>query len=332
MADLSTRYMGLKLKSPIIVASSDFTKSTGQIEKCRDNGAGAVVLKSIFQEEFTAESIRTELESGYPQYAESFDYVEQMIAHRGQEAYLELIREAKKRVDIPVIASINAYSSRGWAEYARHVEEAGADALELNTALLPASPYETSEEIEKRYVDIIKTVKKEVSLPVAMKIGPYFTSVFRIADRLYASGADALVLFNRFYQFDFDIDKISLTYGGFLSTPSEMSNTLRWMALLYGVVDGDLAAATGIHSSEGVVKQLLAGATTVQVCSALYKNGLDHLKKMNEGLSDWMDKHGFTSVDAFRGRLSKEKAHYPDEIERLQFMKALLAEGERKGR
>ncbi|HPE29177.1 MAG TPA: dihydroorotate dehydrogenase-like protein [Candidatus Mcinerneyibacteriales bacterium] len=332
MADLKTRYMGLELKSPVIVASSDFTKNIEQIKKCREYGAGAVVLKSIFQEEFTAESIRTELESGYPQYAEAFDYVEQMIAHRGQEAYLRLIQDAKKAVDIPVIASINAYSSRGWSEYARHVEEAGADALELNTALLPASPYETAEEMEKRYVDIVKTVKKEVSLPLAMKIGPYFTSVFRIADRLSAAGADALVLFNRFYQFDFDIDTISLAYGGFLSTPAEMSNTLRWVALLYGVADCELAAATGIHSSEDVIKQLLAGATTVQVCSTLYRNGLDHLQKLNAGLSQWMDKHGFSSLEAFRGRLSKDKARYPEEIERLQFMKALLAEGERKGR
>ena len=332
MVDLKTKYMGLELKSPVIVASSDFTKRIDQIEKCREYGAGAVVLKSIFQEEFTAESIKTELESGYPQYAEAFDYVEQMIAHRGQEAYLQLIQNAKKAVDIPVIASINAYSSQGWAEYARHVEEAGADALELNTALLPASPFETSEEIEKRYIDIVKTVKKEVSLPVALKIGPYFTSVFRIADRLSAAGADALVLLNRFYQFDFDIEKLRLTYGGFLSTPAEMSNTLRWIALLYGVADCDLAAATGIHSPEDTIKQLLAGATTVQVCSTLYRNGLDQLKKLNDGLGQWMDKHGFASVEAFRGQLSKQKAGFPGEIERLQFIKALLAEGERNGR
>ncbi|HDS02863.1 MAG TPA: dihydroorotate dehydrogenase-like protein [Firmicutes bacterium] len=328
MADLKTRYMGLELKSPVIVASSDFTKNVESIRQCRDQGAGAVVLKSIFQEEFTARSIKAELESGYPQYAESFDYVEQMIADRGQDAYLALIREAKESVEIPVIASINAYSAKGWAEYARNVQEAGADALELNIALLPSAPDETSAEIEARYLEILRRVKKEISLPVALKIGPYFTSVFRIADKFSAEGAAALVLFNRFYPFDFDIDKIGLSYGGFLSTSAEMSHTLRWMALLYGIVESDLAAATGIHTGDDAVKQLLAGATTVQVCSTLYKNGLEHLKILNDNISGWMDKKGFASIDEFRGLLSKEKAHYPEEIERLQFMKALLDKDE----
>ncbi len=327
MTGLYTKYMGLHLKSPVIVASSDFTRDAGHVKECQEHGAGAVVLKSIFQEEFIAKSLRMEMESSYPAYSEAYDYLENMVADQGQNEYLQLVSDASQAVSIPVIASINAVSSEGWLEYAKNVENAGAAALELNIAILPSSRKQTSEEIEKEYLNILKKVKKEVTIPVAMKIGPYFTSVYRIADKLDAAGADALVLFNRFYQFDIDVDKKEIQAGQMLSSSGEMSNTLRWVAMLSGNLDCSIAATTGIHTGEDVVKQLLAGADTVQMCSSFYKNGLKHIKAVNEYLLSWMERHSYGKVDEFRGSLSKSRSDYPAEYERIQFMKAIHENG-----
>ena len=329
MTGLYTRYMGLHLKNPVIVASSDFTRTVQGVKECEDHGAGAVVLKSIFQEEFISRSLKMEMESAYPQYSEAYDYLENMIADGGQEDYLRLVSDSAAGVSIPVIASINAVSSEGWLEYARNVANAGAAALELNIALLPSDNRESGEDIENRYADILKKVKKSVDIPVALKIAPYFTSLYRFADRMDAAGADALILFNRFYQFDIDIHKLEIRSGEMLSSSAEMSSTLRWVSMLYGEGKFDIAASTGIQDAGDVIKQLLAGADVVQACSTLYKNGIKQLDAMVKGLSDWMDSRSYGKIEEFRGLLSKKESDFPAEYERIQFMKAIKKNGRR---
>jgi dihydroorotate dehydrogenase (fumarate) len=324
MTDLSTTYMGLRLRNPIVVASCSLTKTSEGVSRCAEAGAGAVVLKSLFEEQIEAEIEGVERDLGVPWHAEVYEYLEKMGRRHGPRDYLKVIQEVKAAVSIPVIASLNCVSPKQWVDYASRIEGAGADALELNISIMPSDPRRRSEEIERTYVDVVERVGTLVAIPIAVKLGPYFTSLAQLAGELAARGASALVLFNRFYRFDIDIEKLELAPGQRLSTPDEISLPLRWIALLAGEVKCDLAASTGVHDGAGVAKQLLAGAAVVQICSTLYRNGLEHIGRILEELSEWMGRHHFGSIDDARGKLSQMRSDNPESYERLQYIKALV--------
>jgi dihydroorotate dehydrogenase (fumarate) len=324
MAELSTEYMGLHLDNPLIVASSSLTKSAEGVRKCADAGAGAVVLKSLFEEQLAVKAKDMEEHIWLYGHTEAFEYVSKMAMPLGPRSYLKLIEEAKTGVSIPVIASLNCITPKWWVDFAKQIEAAGADALELNISVMPSDPARTSEEIERIYVDIVESLRGGVRIPIAVKIGPYFTSVARMAGEFANRGVAALVLFNRFYQIDIDTDKIDMAPGVRFSSPDEISLPLRWIALLAGSLDCDLAASTGVHDGEGFVKQLLAGATAVQVCSALYEKGIEHIGSILKDVETWMQEHSFEKVEDFRGKLSRQVTERPELYERLQYIKLFV--------
>jgi dihydroorotate dehydrogenase (fumarate) len=324
MVDLSTEYMGLQLRNPLIVASCSLTNTSEGVRRCADAGAGAIVLKSLFEEQIRVETEDVEKylwASGHP---EALDYVRNLGMELGPREYLNLVKEAKSVVSIPVIASLNCISPEWWADYAMQIEAAGADALELNIAVTPTDLNRTHEEIVGLYFRILEEVKKCIGIPIAVKIGPYFTSMAQMADELSKRGAAALVLFNRFYQFDINIDKLELASGYRFSSPEEMNLPLRWIALLADRVACDLAPSTGVHDGTGFIKQLLAGASAVQICSTLYLNGLEQIDRILGYTEDWMKGHDFDSVDQIRGKLSQTHSDQPELYERLQYIKALV--------
>ena len=322
MVDLSTEYLGLKLKNPVIAGSSGLTNSVKSIKELEENGAGAVVLKSIFEEEiaFEYEDILKEAESkGYN--LDQFDYYDYKIKEDNIDKYTTLISESKKSVSIPVIASVNCVYSHEWLAFASQLEKAGADALELNMFFLPSDFERSSEEKEKAYFQIIEQVQKAVNLPIALKISYYFSNLGPMIQKLSNTGISGLVLFNRFFSPDFDIDKFEVKNSNVFSAPSDLSISLRWIAIMAQKVDCDLAASTGVHDGPALIKQLLAGAKAVQTASSLYKKGPAHIETMLDSLKEWMQKHGFNSLDDFRGRMSQEKASNPAVYERAQFMR-----------
>jgi dihydroorotate dehydrogenase (fumarate) len=324
MADLSVTYMGLKLANPLIVSSSSLTNTVDKVKRCEDSHAGAVVLKSLFEEQIEAQTEEIEEESWPYPHPEAFDYVRQMGMRLGQDDYLKLISDAKKAVSIPVIASLNCISPKWWGNYATEIARAGADAIELNIAILPADLERSAEEVEKTYVRIIEGIRRRVEIPVAAKIGPYFTALPRFARQLCDAGAAALVLFNRFYQMDIDIEKLALAPGYHLSSPDEIYLPLRWIAILSGQVSCDLAASTGVHDGKGIIKQLLAGAKAVQVCSHLYQKGMNSIEAMLEQLRDWMERHKHQSIADFQGKMCMEASEKPEYYERLQYIKVFV--------
>ncbi|MFW6137584.1 MAG: dihydroorotate dehydrogenase-like protein [Spirochaetota bacterium] len=323
--DLSSTYLGFKLKNPIIVASSSLTGDLQGVKRMADAGAGAVVLKSLFEEQIHKEYVQDmEQHITGSWHYEARDYVKKMGMELGPREYLQLIEDAKKSVDIPVIASLNCVSSPWWKDYARQIELAGADALELNISYFPFDVKKTAREVESLYYQILEKVHQTVELPIAVKVGPYFTSFANVAYELCSRGAAALVLFNRFYQFDIDPEKMKMTGGNPLSTAQEMSLTLRWIGLLTERVNCDLAATTGIHDAAGVIKQILAGAHAVQICSVLYQKKTSYISEIADGVSSWMKKKGFESLDQARGTLSYQKQEKPELYQRLQYIKALV--------
>ena len=324
MANLSTQYMGLSLPNPIIVSSCSLVMNEEGVRRCADAGAGAVVLKSLFEEQIQSEIRDMEEQMGPPWHPEMVEYVERMGMELGPREYLELIEKAKRATSIPVIASLNCVSPKQWVDYARQIADAGADALELNISMMPRDPARSSEEIESLYTDILSAVKDQVEIPVAMKIGPYFTSMARIASELSARGVSALVLFNRFYQLDIDIEKLELTPGYRFSSPEELHLPLRWIALLAGNVECDLSASTGVHDGTDAIKLLLAGADAVQVCSTLYMNGIAQIGRILETLESWMEKHGVETIGQIRGKMSQVESDQPESYERLQYIRALV--------
>jgi dihydroorotate dehydrogenase (fumarate) len=324
MVDLSVDYLGLKLANPLIVSSSSLTNSPEKILHCQEAGAGAVVLKSLFEEQIEAHTRNLEDEAWPYPHPEAFDYLRQTGMRMGEEEYLELIKAAKKEVSIPIIASLNCITPRWWNDTAREIEAAGADALELNIALLPTDFERSADDIEKAYIRIVSNVRRVCNLPLAVKIGPYFTALPRLAEELRRAGASGLVLFNRFYQLDIDIDQPSLVPGYHLSSPEEIYLSLRWIAVLADRVGCDLAASTGVHDAGGVIKQLLAGAAAVQLCSQLYLKGLDRLEEIKKEIGAWMEKHGHRRVADFRGLMSQEQSAQPAYYERLQYIKVLV--------
>lgn len=323
MADLSTNYMGLSLKNPIIVGSSGLTNSVEKIVELEKAGAGAVVLKSLFEEQIIFATHKTVSQSeadGYI-YPEAEDYISNYTQENEVSEYLTLIREAKSTVNIPIIASINCVSSSEWMSFGKKIEEAGADGLELNIFILPSDPRRSSDDNEQVYFDIAMNMVKELSIPVAIKLSYYFSGLAKTMLKLSWTGIKAIVLFNRFFSPDIDIDNFEVTATNVFSTPDELPTSLRWVAMLSDRLHCDISASTGVHSGEAAVKQLLAGAKAVQVASAVYKNGNDVIGEMVDFLDKWMDKHQFQGVSDFIGKMSFKSTENPAAYERVQFMK-----------
>jgi len=322
MADLRTRYMGLSLRNPIIVGSSGLTNSVDRIKELEKMGAGAVVLKSLFEEQirFQINHSVSQSQSIYS-YPEAEDYIGNYTKESNVSEYLDLIRKCKSSVSIPIIASVNCVSSIEWTNFAQKIQEAGADALELNIFILPSDPKRNSEQNEQVYFDIAMAIIKQVSIPVALKISYYFSSLTNTALKLSWTGIKGMVLFNRFYSPDIDIDKFEVTSSNVLSSPDEISTSLRWVAMLSDRLHCDISASTGVHDGEGVIKQLLAGAKAVQITSCLYKNGTGVIPEMLKFIEAWMDKHGFKTTNDFIGKMSFKEANNPAAYERVQFMK-----------
>lgn len=323
---LYTNYMGLKLSSPIVVSACPLSEHTDNIVKMEENGAGAVVLFSLFEEQIRKEEaafkgVMSETTYAFPEALDYFPDLDEFNV--GIDDYLENIRMAKEKVDIPIIGSLNGITTEGWIDYSRLIEQAGADALEVNIFFIPADIAMSSPEVEHRYLNIIQTIKREVKIPVAVKLNPYFSATGNMALRMKNAGADALVLFNRFYQPDFDINELVIKTDLHYSEAGEIRLPLLWIALLYGKVQLSLAATTGVQSAVEVVKYLLAGADVVMTASSLYKNGIPYLKTMNKELQDWMYMMGFDTLDAFRGSMSQQHISDPTAYERANYIKIL---------
>ena len=330
--DLTTKYLGLTLKNPIIVGSSGLTSSSAGVAKLAELGAGAVVLKSLFQEEifFETDDFINKMKKQHPD-VQYFEYDGKMnpiefygykVREDNLSKYCQLIRECRDKVDIPVIASVNCfYDSVEWTGFARELEKAGASALELNMFFPPTDFSKDKKDKEKIYFDTVAAITRDVSIPVALKISHYFTDLGPMIQRLSETGVKGLVLFNRFFSPDFDIDKMEVVPSFVFSTPAELAMSLRWIAIMSNKVSCDLAASTGVHDGESVIKEILAGAAAVQVVSALYKNGKPYLKEMLDKLESWMYTRGFKSIADFKGKMSQEKSKDPRMFERTQFMK-----------
>lgn len=325
MTNLATRYAGLSLANPFIVSSSSLTNTIEKIHRCEEAGAGAVVLKSLFEEQIYEERVRAaDPALGMTYHAEAADYIHQMSMDLGPEDYLGLIRGAKKAAKIPVIASLNCVSSEWWQDYALRIQKAGADALEANIGFLTHDPGAESAEIESRILAIVQGLSQGLKIPLIVKIGPFFTNPMALIRKIDRIGAAGIVLFNRFYQIDIDVDSLELRSGYLLTPREDVTLALRWVALLSGRTKLSIAGSGGIYSGEDAAKYLLAGADAVQVCSALYKHRVEHLRTMTTELSSWMQKHDLASCDKFRGKLSQSGHEDPAAWERHQYIKALV--------
>ena len=324
MINLTTKYMGFELKNPLIVASSGLTKSPEKIRAFEEKGAAAVVLKSLFEEQIMFETNHImDYPDSYNNYPEALDYIQNFTKHNSVEEYMTLIKAVKKEVKIPVFGSINCVSLNEWTTIARDIEKAGADALELNIFIMPSNLNLTGAEHEKMYFDIIEKIKHTVKIPVAIKVGYYFSGLVNLLQKFSWTGIGALVLFNRFYTPDINIDTLRLQASNILSTPAELGNSLRWIALLSDKAGCDIAASTGIHDASGVIKQLLVGATATQLCSTLYLNGAGRIQEILEDLTKWMADKNYSQISDFRGKLSLKKAENPVMYHRVQYMKHL---------
>jgi dihydroorotate dehydrogenase (fumarate) len=326
MIDLSTTYLGLKLKSPLVASSSPLTESLENIKRLEEAGAAAVVLPSIFEEQLTLESnaLDRDLSRGTESNAEALSYLPAYEDYRqGQDVYLEHIRRAKDACNIPILASLNGASPRGWVRFAQEIEQAGADAIELNTYLLATGYSETSAMIEKGIITLVRQVKDATRIPVAVKLSPQYTSIPHLAMELDRVGADALVLFNRFYQPDFDIENLDVRPKLVLSRPEELLLRLHWVAILYGDVRADLAVTGGIHSAEGILKSIMAGAQVAMTTSALLAKGITYLTTLETDLVRWMEEHEYSSVRQMRGSLSRRAVPDPSAFERGNYIKTL---------
>ncbi len=324
--DLSTQYLGLKLRTPLVPSASPLSEEIDSIKQMEDAGAAAVVLYSLFEEQLTQDRAELDhhLEHGTFSFAESLTYFPDLKDFRlGPEEYLKHIANTKKAVKIPIIASLNGSSVGGWTEYAKAIQQAGADALELNVYYIPTDMDLSSSQIEQTYLDILKAVKSTVTIPVAVKLSPFFTNFANMAKRLDQAGANGLVLFNRFYQPDIDLESLEVKPNILLSTPMAMRVPLRWIALLYGRLKANLAATSGIHRATDVLKMLMAGADITMLCSALLRHGLRQIGVLERDLVAWMEEHEYESVKQLKGSLSQKNCPDPSAFERAQYMKAI---------
>jgi dihydroorotate dehydrogenase (fumarate) len=326
MLDLTTNYLGLNLRTPLIASASPLSQEISSIRQLEDAGASAVVLYSLFEEQLKLETLELDyyLTEGTESYAESLKYFpEPTEFHLGPDDYLEHIRKAKAAVKIPIIASLNGSSVGGWIQYASQIEEAGADVLECNIYSIVTDPNLTSAEVEDHYLDIVKAVKSAVHIPVAIKLSPFFTNFASMACCIDAAGADGLVLFNRFYQPDIDLYSLELTPHVLLSTPQAMRLPLTWIGILHGRVKAALAATSGVHSAEDVIKLLMVGSEVTMLCSTLLRNGINHLRSIEQGVRQWMETREYVSVAEMRGSMSQARCPDPAAFERAQYMKAV---------
>jgi dihydroorotate dehydrogenase (fumarate) len=326
MIDLTTNYLGLQLRTPLVASASPLSQELDGIRRLEDAGASAIVLYSLFEEQLRQESFELEyhLTEGTDSFAEASSFFPQPNEfHLGPEGYLNHIRKAKKAVSVPIIASLNGTTVGGWTQYAKLIEQAGADALECNIYSIAADPDLTSLAIEKEYLDILKAVKSVVKIPVAIKLSPYFSNMANMAKRLDEAGANALVLFNRFYQPDINLEELEIQPNVLLSGPQALRLPLTWIGILYGRIRANLAATSGVHSGEDVLKLVMVGADVTMLCSALLRNGIDHLRKVESGLLEWMEKHEYESVQQMKGSMSQIRCPNPSAFERAQYMKAV---------
>lgn len=324
--DLRTTYLGKELKSPLVVSANPLTEQLGNLKRMEDAGAGAIVLFSLFEEQIRAEreALHHYLVYGTESFSEAMTiFPEPEQYHVGTEQYLNLIAAAKESLDIPIIASLNGTTLGGWIKFAKRMADAGADALELNIYWIPTDPNLTSTEVEAQYLDIVRSVKGAVDIPVAVKLSPFFSNFANMAMRFADAGADALVLFNRFYQPDIDLETLEVRPNVILSTPQALRLPLTWIGLLYGKVKCDLAATSGVHNSDDVVKLLLAGANVTMMASALLRNGIEHIRPVEAGLRAWMEQREYESVAQMRGSVSQINSPDSSAFERAQYIKSL---------
>ena len=320
--ETETKYLGLELKSPIIVGSCGLTSNVEKMVQMEAAGAGAVVVKSVFEEQIIHDIKRnTHMVAPTDNYGDSYEYIAQHVADDSLERHFSMIREAKRRLSIPVIGSINCFSYENWLTYAKKFEDTGCDALELNMAILPYETSMSADDVERTFTQIINTLRKSISIPISIKVGPYFTDMAKQMQQLSWMGIQGVTMFNKSVQVDIDTESETLKNASFLSTHEDMYNTLRWVALLSKKMRCDLSASTGVYSGDDVVKMLLAGATTVQVVSCLYKNGIDTLRELNSGLQAWMKQKGYQSIKDFRGKLAVAPAEKASVAMRTQFMR-----------
>jgi dihydroorotate dehydrogenase (fumarate) len=326
VTDLTTRYLGLRLGSPLVASASPLCESLDNIRRMEDAGAAAVVLHSLFEEqiELEAHHLDRHLSGGSESHAEATSYIPDLHDYNlGPEGYLEHIRRAKAAVGIPVIGSLNGVSTGGWTSFARTIEQAGADALELNVFHVPTDPALAAADVEQRYVDLVREVRGSVSIPVAVKLGHSFTALAHLARRLDAAGAGALVLFNRFYLPDFDLETLDVVPTLTLSSPPELLVRLHWVAILYGHVGADLAVTGGVHGPADVLKAMMAGARVAMLTSALLRHGVEHLARVRAGVLEWMDAHEYASIAQMQGSMSYRSVADPAAFERASYMKVL---------
>jgi dihydroorotate dehydrogenase (fumarate) len=324
--DLSTTYLGLKLKNPLVASSSPMCGDIGNIRRLEDAGAAAIVLQSLFEEQIEQESDELDrfLDQGSEVGAESVTHFPELTRRvMGPETYLAHIVKCKQAVKIPVIASLNGTSRGGWIDYAKQMEQAGADALELNIYYIPVDPDVTGEQVEQKYIDLLQTVKAEVHIPVAVKLGPYFSSMANMARKLDATGVDALVLFNRFYQPDYDLEALDVVPNLILSNSHELLLRLHWIAVLYGTIKADMALTGGVHSATDVVKAMMAGAKVAMMTSALLKRGISFLDTIATELLVWMGEHEYDSIKQMQGSMSRNAVPQPGAFERANYLKVL---------
>ena len=317
-----TKYLGLELRSPIMVGSCGLTADVDKMVQMEQAGAGAVVLKSVFEEQIIHDIKRnTHMVAPTDNYGDSYEYIAQHVADNSLEQHFSMIREAKRRLTIPVIGSINCFSYENWLTYAMKFEEAGCDALELNMAILPYETTLSADDVERIFSQIITTLRKSITIPISIKVGCYFTDMAKQMQQLSWMGIQGVTMFNKNVQVDIDIEAEALRNASYLSAPGDIYNTLRWVALLSKKMRCDISASTGVFTSDDVVKALLAGATTVQVVSCLYKNGIDTLRSLDSGLKEWMQRKGYNNVADFRGKLAVMPAEKASVAMRTQFMK-----------
>jgi len=323
MEKLAVKYLGLSLRSPLIVSSCGLTSTLGYLKEAEDCGAGAVVLKSLFEEQINHHISALPTVQGYP---EADDYISYYIKSHSVDEYLNLIKKAKAILTIPVIPSINCFSSEGWTGFAKNIQDAGADALEINVFFMPLDRKKTSADAEKIYFDLIEKLRKTVKIPIAIKIGFRFSNILHMINQFYLRRVEGVVMFNRYYEPDIDINKIDIVPAAVFSSDNERRYVLRWIAIASAQdIKIDISASTGVHSGTDAIRYILAGANSVQVCSVLYEKGIPYLKEMNRQLAEWMDKNKFGSINDFRGRLNWHNYKKPVVFERTQFMKYFSA-------
>lgn len=324
--DIKTKYLGLELKNPIVPSASPLSRNLDSMKRLEDSGAAAIVMYSLFEEEIAHESEELDhyLHYGTESFAEALTYFPKVDEYNLEpDAYIELLRKAKESLSIPVIPSLNGITPGGWTKYARHFEDAGADAMELNVYYIPTDPRLNPSDVEERYIEVLTTVRDSVSIPLAVKLSPYFSSLSNFAHRAVGAGANGLVLFNRFYQPDIDLNELEVVPNVTMSDSSAIKLPMRWIAILYGKIRASLAATSGVHTAEDVLKLVMAGADVTMMCSALLEHGPKHIEKVLGDLTKWMEEHEYESIEQMKGSMSQKSVADPAAFERANYVKAL---------